>query len=34
MSVTAEHDVGDVLLVADGAVLGDGGDGDSVLGPG
>ena len=35
MSVTAEHDVGDVvLLVADGAVLDDGGDGDSVLGPG
>ena len=34
MSVTAEHDVGDVFLVADGAVLGDGGDGDSVLGPG
>jgi hypothetical protein len=34
MSVTAENDVGDVLLVADGAVLDDGGDGDSVLGPG
>ena len=34
MSVTAEHDVGDVLLVADGTVLDDGGDGDSVLGPG
>jgi hypothetical protein len=34
MSVTAEHDMGDVLLVADGAVLDDGGDGDSVLGPG
>ena len=34
MSVTAEHDVGGVLLVADGAVLDDGGDGDSVLGPG
>jgi hypothetical protein len=34
MSVTAENDVSDVLLVADGAVLDDGGDGDSVLGPG
>jgi hypothetical protein len=34
MSVTAENDVGDVLLVADGAVLDDGGDSDSVLGPG
>jgi hypothetical protein len=34
MNVAAEHDVGDVLLVADGAVLGDGGDGDSVLWPG
>jgi hypothetical protein len=34
MSVTAENDDGDVLLVADGAVLDDGGDGDSVLGPG
>ena len=34
MSVTAENDVGDVLLVADGAVLDDGGDGNSVLGPG
>ena len=34
MSVTAENDVSDVLLVADGAVLDDGGDSDSVLGPG
>jgi len=34
MSVTAEHEVGEVLLVADRAVLGDCGDGDSVLGPG